>query len=212
MDSLTKQRVYLSQLYCEREELFRNGWSKQVQDRFGILSEEIPNLERILAKADCRQFAEYFEIGETITKSSKHSVLVTSDSRAVLFYDGIYRNKKPTDEVVELKFDCVYAIEFGGPGDELTRHHPFFGHGLADVGCYEIKNSEWKLKYQSIEQLHALYDKGLWEAFRHFFFRFKNGDVHVLAKSVFSRLVPGDLQVFHNLMRRDKIGESILVR
>ncbi|PWG78231.1 hypothetical protein [Pararcticibacter amylolyticus] len=74
--------------------------------------------------------------------------------------------------VVVIKFKGYLYYNFGLPGNETLRGHPYYKLGIKSFGFYELLDSDLINKLKQIEKVHPYYNAAKWDGFRHFILTF----------------------------------------
>ncbi len=89
-----------------------------------------------------------------------------------------------SDEPVALvKFARAYAHMFGPPNDEAFKGHPLASRGLRPYGVYEIRDSSWLRRLESMNAVHPYHRPELFARYHHFIFAFHDTTFECIAES-----------------------------
>jgi len=87
------------------------------------------------------------------------------------------------EPVAVVKFNQCTAHMSGPPNDETFSGHPLAERGLGPYGVFEIKNSSWLRKLESMNAVHPYHDKDRFlENKKHFVFSFHDTTFECIAE------------------------------
>ncbi|HEK20796.1 MULTISPECIES: hypothetical protein [unclassified Mucilaginibacter] len=115
--------------------------------------------------------------------------LVSNESKVgLLFYateedEYLHTATACSPLLVMLEFTSCLKFSLGSPNDETLSGHPFYEHGLNSYGFFEVKDSPLIDDLKEINSVHPYYNKGLYEAERHFIITFHDSTFECVAES-----------------------------
>lgn len=99
------------------------------------------------------------------------------------------------EPVAIVKFKHCTAHMFGPPNDEAFSGHPLAERGLGPYGVFEIKDSSWVRKLESMNTVHPYHNKlRFMENKKHFIFSFHDTTFECVAEGFTIEVSSGSLK------------------
>ncbi len=93
---------------------------------------------------------------------------------------GVETENEP---IAVVEFSRYASFMFGNPNDEAFHGHPLYERGLRPYGVFEIENSSWLRKLESMNSVHPYHKPERFEKYRHFVFAFHDSTFECVAES-----------------------------
>lgn len=87
-----------------------------------------------------------------------------------------------TETVALVRFTHCYAMQFGGPNDEVMTGHPLWGKGLEPYGAHIVAHSRWLAAMEAINSVHRGYNPATWQKLTHYLLLFHDEIFECLAE------------------------------
>lgn len=107
-------------------------------------------------------------------------IVISNDTELVVYFytdnedvtDLSERNTGYDTGVVVIRFKGYIYYNFGLPGNETLRGHPYYKLGMKSFGFYQLLDSDLINKLKQIEKVHPYYNAAKWDGYRHFILTF----------------------------------------
>ena len=88
-----------------------------------------------------------------------------------------------TEPCALVRFTHAVAHMFGPPNDEAFAGHPLAKRGLEPYAVFEVNNSSWVRKLESMNSVHPYHQAARFAKYKHFVFAFHDSVFECVAES-----------------------------
>lgn len=187
----------LKDLQSKRDSMIASGEAfsdRDSQTRCAQLGDKILTVERQLAQLRNCEYAVPMSWNVQWTRSSSFSVYFAKNFKGYFAYDRLMCDSRDGSSIAIVELPYCYALKCGGANDEVFKGEPLAGAGLDVLGAFIVENSSWISAEKDIHQVHPQFDERLWIDFKHFVWRFHDGQIEAIARTATVTLVEGTLE------------------
>jgi len=180
-------RIRLTESRQHNNALLDSGqWASctDAQRRLEMSRQEILRLERELASAEDREYADPYDWSVPWTVSSDFEACYGDINRSWIAYNCLGSESPGNTQIAIIRLIRAYGLRAGGSNDEVIEGHPLFGSGIDNCGVFVIRNSNWIDSECRINRVHEQFSQRKWDDLRHFMWTFHDGIVEALAEDV----------------------------
>jgi hypothetical protein len=197
MSQISALEQLLKDLQIKRDSMIASGEAfrdRNGQTRCAQLGDELLTVERQLAQLRNAEYAVPMSWNVQWTRSSSFAVYFAKTFKGYFAYDKLMRDSRDGSSIALVEVPYCYAMKCGGANDEVFKGEPLAGAGLDLLGAFIVENSSWISAEKKIHQVHSQFDESLWRDFKHFVWRFHDGQIEAIAKTTSVTLVEGSLE------------------